>query len=224
MDQQEFVGPKELEYLKSFFRFVHDSGWIKRNPAKAIKAPIVTDPPVLPFTDAELTEILSACETHRIQERGRELRALVLLMRHSGLRIGDACMLARDKIQGDILELRTAKYGTKVRLPLNPEAVKALKSLPARGDYYFWNGSANRQAYIKIWERTFNGMFKRAGIAGHSHQLRHKFAVGLLMKGVSMENVSTLLGHRSIKVTERYYASWVAGRQQLLEDVVRQTW
>lgn len=38
-----------------------------------------------------------------------------------------------------------------------------------------------------------------------------------------MGNVSTLLGHRSIKITEKYYASWVAARQQHLEEEVRRT-
>jgi site-specific recombinase XerD len=37
-------------------------------------------------------------------------------------------------------------------------------------------------------------MFKRAGVKGHSHKLRHKFAVGLLQKGASLDSVSLLLG------------------------------
>ncbi len=144
-------------------------------------------------------------------------------MRHSGLRIGDACTLHRDRIKNGILELYTAKSGTKVRLPFNPEAMKALKAVPS-GNYYFWSGESTRKTCINIWEQTFQKMFQRAGIDGHSHQLRHTFSVNLLQRGVSMENLSTLLGHRSIKVTERYYASWVAGRQQHLENVVRATW
>jgi integrase/recombinase XerD len=38
--------------------------------------------------------------------------------------------------------------------------------------------------------------------------------VGLLQAGVPMERVSVLLGRSSIEVTERYYAPWVAARQQ----------
>lgn len=33
-----------------------------------------------------------------------------------------------------------------------------------------------------------------------------------------------LLGHRSIRVTERHYAPWVRSRQEQLEADVRQTW
>jgi integrase/recombinase XerD len=215
---------KKLEHLKAFFRFCHDSGWIKDNPAKVIKPPKVDDPPVLPFSDDEMKKILQACDTHSQPERAVQLRALVLLMRHSGLRIGDAVQLSRDKIHDGILELRTEKSGTKVRLPLNPEAAQALTNVPKIGVYYFWNGESKRRTAINIWERTFMSLFKRAGIQGHSHQFRHTFAAGLLKRGVSIGNVSTLLGHRSLKITEKHYSAWVAGRQQHLEDEVRRTW
>jgi site-specific recombinase XerD len=215
---------KKLEHLKSFFRFCRDSGWIKENPTKTIKPPKVDDPPVLPFSDEEMKKILAACDSHPSPQRALQLRALVLLMLNSGLRIGDACTLSRDRIHNGLLELYTAKSGTKVRVPLNPKAVEALKKIPVGRNYYFWSGESKRRTCINVWEETFKKMFQRAGIEGHSHQLRHTFAVALLQKGVSMENVSVLLGHRSIKITERYYASWVPARQQHLEDVVRRTW
>jgi integrase/recombinase XerD len=44
------------------------------------------------------------------------------------------------------------------------------------------------------------------------------------LKGVSLEIVSKLLGHSSIKVTERHYAPWIKARQDLLETEVRRIW
>lgn len=35
------------------------------------------------------------------------------------------------------------------------------------------------------------------------------FAVGLLEKGVSLETVSILLGHQSLKITQKHYSPWV---------------
>jgi integrase/recombinase XerD len=172
----------------------------------------------------EINKILKACDSHPMPARAVQLRALVLLMRHSGLRIGDACTLNRDRIHKGTLELYTAKGGTKVRMPLAPAVLEALDRIPKTNDFYFWSGASKRETGIKVWENTFNKMFDRAGIEGHSHRLRHTFAASLLQKGVSMENVSKLLGHRSIKITEKYYASWVAGRQEHLEEEVRRTW
>ena len=59
---------------------------------------------------------------------------------------------------------------------------------------------------------------------GHAHRFRDTFAVGLLQAGVPTERVSVLLGHSSIKVTEKHYSPWVRARQEQLEADVRRTW
>jgi len=216
---------KKLGHLKTFFQFCIDSGYIRDNPTRAIKSPKIEDPPVLPLSDDEMKKILTACNTHPDAERGTQLKALVLLMRYSGLRIGDTCTLHRNRIDGKgMLDLYTAKSGTKVRLPVNPVALKALKRVPQTNDYFFWNGTSTRKTCTNIWQDEFSKMCARAGIKAHSHQLRHAFAVDLLQHGVSMENVSLLLGHRRISITERFYANFTLGRQKSLEADVRKTW
>ena len=71
-------------------------------------------------------------------------------------------------------------------------------------------------------------MFAAAKLSGNgylkSHRLRDTFAVDLLEKGVPLEEVSKLLGHESIKTTERHYAKWVKGRQDRLDRLVVGTW
>jgi len=59
---------------------------------------------------------------------------------------------------------------------------------------------------------------------GHAHRFRDTFAVELLKAGVPMERASVLLGHSSIKVTERHYSPWLRARQEQLEADVRRTW
>ena len=44
------------------------------------------------------------------------------------------------------------------------------------------------------------------------HRLRDTFAVRALLKGIPLEDVSKLLCHKSIAVTEKYYAAWIASR------------
>jgi integrase/recombinase XerD len=39
-----------------------------------------------------------------------------------------------------------------------------------------------------------------------------------------MERVSVLLGHSSIKVTERCYSPWIRARHEQLEADVRRSW
>ena len=56
---------KRLELVRSFFRFCVDSGWMDRNPATAIKLPVVHADPTLPFTDEEMEKILWAADSVR---------------------------------------------------------------------------------------------------------------------------------------------------------------
>ena len=50
----------------------------------------------------------------------------------------------------------------------------------------------------------------------HSHMLRDTFAVELLLAGYSIEDVSYLLTHADIKVTQEHYAPWVKSRRDQL--------
>ena len=59
---------------------------------------------------------------------------------------------------------------------------------------------------------------------GHAHRFRDTFSVRLLLAGVPIEHVSILLGHQSVRITEKHYAPWVRERQEQLEADVRRTW
>ena len=52
----------------------------------------------------------------------------------------------------------------------------------------------------------------------------HAFATELLTAGNSLETVAALLGHTSMKITEKSYSHWVKGRQQKLEEAVKNSW
>ena len=78
---------------------------------------------------------------------------------------------------------------------------------------------------VKIWERTFQRVFELAHVEnGRIHRFRDTFAVELLLASVPINQVSILLGHSSIKITEKHYAPWVKARQAQLEAAVRKAW
>lgn len=54
--------------------------------------------------------------------------------------------------------------------------------------------------------------------------LRDTFAVECLLAGVDIKDVSELLGHSSIKITELHYSPWVKARQDRLSNSVRKSW
>jgi len=133
--------------------------------------------------------------------------------------------LARSRIVSGKLFLYTAKAGTPVYCPLPDFVLSALDNLPAQGPHYFWTGQSKPKTAISHWQCELKELFRLAEVEhGHAHRFRDTFAIELLLQGVPMERVSVLLGHRSIRVTEKHYAPWVLARQEQLEADVRRTW
>jgi integrase len=56
-----------------------------------------------------------------------------------------------------------------------------------------------------------------AGIEGHPHRFRDTFSVRLLEGRENLRTVQLLLGHTSIRTTEKHYAPWVQSVQRILD-------
>ncbi len=121
------------------------------------------------------------------------------------------------------------KTGTHISVPIPTEVAKEILAAPSPNpEYIFWTGKSESRAQVIMWgSRYMRPLFEQAGVrSGHmvSHRLRDTFAVDLLQKGVPMEEVSKLLGHTSIRTTEKHYAQWVKGRQDRLDSLVVAAW
>lgn len=227
------IGPrtalKKLERVRAFFRFAFENNWIERNQAKLVRgAAHIKDTQKLPFEPKEMERIVEACRTTKVRGCSNdELVAFVLLLRYSGLRIGDASMLTIDRFKGNDLYLYTQKSGTHVYVPLPPFVMNLIRGIKLRHGKYLFTGpeSLRMETASDLWRRRLGGVFKLAKIeSAHPHRFRHTFAVELLKKGVPMEEVSVLLGHSSVRITERHYAAWVQARQEILKSHVTKTW
>jgi integrase len=164
-----------LEAFRAFFRFVHESGWIPMNPASHLKPPKITDPPTAPFTREEVASILKACDIYPDKANGVRLRALILLLRYSGVRIRDAVTLIRNRIQDDKLFLYTAKRSTAVYCPLPPFVVETLNAIPASA-YFLWSGLSKPKSAVGDWQRSLKRLLILAGVPdGHAHRFRDTF-------------------------------------------------
>jgi site-specific recombinase XerD len=163
-----------------------------------------------------------------------KVHALIQLMRWSGLAIRDALTLKRSEIQHDkqkrLYRIVTArqKTGTHVSVPIPPAIAKELLAVAnGNAEYIFWSGEGEEESITKSWAKLYLApLFEAAKLSSNgylkSHRLRDTFAVDLLEKGVPLEEVSKLLGHESIKTTEKHYAKW--GRQDRLGNLVTATW
>jgi integrase len=222
---------KRMEMVRKFFSFCVDAEWIEKSPARLVKMPPAKYDPTLPFTDQEMEKILWAAESIREAhpkippETPKKLKALILLMRYSGIRISDAVMFRRQSLKDNKLFLRQEKTKHPVWVPLPKHVVHAVKECDDGNDYFFYKQIGKPKSAITEWQQRLKLVYEMAGVAdGHSHRLRDTFSVDLLQKGVSLETVSQLLGHTSIKTTQKHYAPWVKTRQDALEAAVKGTW
>lgn len=220
---------KKLERLRAFMRFAEKRKWIDSNPAIDLKAPKVPNKPTLPFTREEMISIFTALGPYGKSaglRNGQRLRAFVLLLRYSGMRIGDAVQLGVNRIQGNKLLLQTEKTGVHVYCVLPDIVTKALDAAPhSSQNYFFWTGKSTIRSAKGKWQRRLQRLFEFASVVnGHAHRFRDTFAVELLLAGVPLDRVSVLLGHSSIRITECHYAPWTRSRQEQIEADLKAAW
>jgi integrase/recombinase XerD len=232
---------RKHERLIAFLWFCVRMEWITKNPAILLKRVKAEPTPTDYFPKDEFKVLVDATYAygdwrggHDFEHRRDRLRALVLLMRWSGLAILDAVTLERTRLSDDgNLFLYRAKTGVPVYVPLPPEVHTLLRSLPNSNEhYFFWSGNGDPETAKRGWVRSFALLFKNAALKNpdgtpkrcHSHMFRDTFAVELLLAGVPIDQVSILLGHSSVKVTEKHYAPFVKARQEQLAQSARMAW
>jgi integrase/recombinase XerC len=231
----------ELQALRTFFGHCVSHRWMTTNPAKEMKSPRNLKPnEVVPYTHDEERRILAACDqiggakykrVEAVYER-RRARAMILLLRHTALRISDVCTLRKDALSWDAdkstwrIFVRTQKSGEPVFLPV-PESLKlALDALPlprnAAADcpYFFWNGNSAKRAVVGVAERALAAVFKKSGVKNaHAHRYRHTLATRLLDQGATFEQVADILGN-SPAVVRKHYGKWSKDCQDSIDRLM----
>ena len=159
-------------------------------------------------------------------DKNQRAATMLLLLLHTGLRLGELVALQLDDLQVSErkghLVVRAGK-GLKQRVvPLNQPARLALKSWlevrPAAATRALFIGQRGEAAAPAAVQRAVARLARAARLDSVTpHMLRHTFAKTLLDEGVSLEKVAVLLGHSSLNTTRIYTVPGEAD----LEEVVR---
>jgi site-specific recombinase XerD len=135
---------KKLERLKAFFRFALKRKWITESPVSDLKAPWVSLKPTMPFTHEEMGQILGAVDIYcqktsaNGRENARRLRAFILLLRYSVIRISDVVNLTAERFVGNRLFLYTQKTGVPVHIVVPEFVLRVLESTSRKSANHFF--------------------------------------------------------------------------------------
>ena len=141
------------------------------------------------------------------------LRRLVLeILCRTGIRVGELCALEHDAVArrggGWWLKVPVGKLRNDRTVPLLSPLVELLV------DWQSTHGDARTGLLLTNQGRPLNHssvtrmvkrVAKRAGIGPiHPHQLRHTLATQAVNRGMRLESIAELLGHRTLRMTIRY--------------------
>jgi integrase len=172
--------------------------FLPRNPAKAVRRPSTPRGRQRRLKDGEEARLLQAAETGR----NPWLRPLIVLAIETAMRRGELVELRWDHVD---LQKRTAhlpvtKNGESRDIPLSQRATATLQALfNERSDerVFPMTGNAVRLA----WEH----LRERAGCPDlHFHDLRHEAVSRLFERGLNIAEVSTISGHKELRMLQRY--------------------
>lgn len=147
----------------------------------------------------------------RSNDRAPWLEDFILLALMTGMRRGELLGLEWTRVDWsqNLLYLERQKNGQRGSIPLNATAREALlgrarfraSHCPASP----WVFADHQGARLRSVSRSFNSACRAAGIKDfHIHDLRHTCAAWLVQAGVPLLDVSQLLRHASIVMTQRY--------------------
>ncbi len=209
---------RKLSTLRSFGKYLVRRGVREDNPVTLVAMP--RKPKVLP----RFLSVDEACNVMDTPDEdtpaGRRDRALLEVMYGSGLRVSEVCALNVEDVETSqsTVRVRQGKGGKDRIVPLGGSNMKALDSyLELRCKLrhprtkqqdpraLFLNVRGGRLTTRSV-ARLVNRSSTQAGtrVTVSPHALRHSCATHLLDGGADLRSIQEILGHASLRTTQRY--------------------
>lgn len=169
----------------------------------------------LPTPDDPLPKFLSDVDAGKLMRAAAEAdptrRLVIEMLARTGLRVGELCGLTADAvvtINGrHWLRVPVGKLHNDRYLPLHPQLVELLDAHQTGRDddidrlIVSGGGPLNRHQITRILNRVAHTA--RIGHV-HPHQLRHTLATQAINRGMSLEAIAAMLGHKTLRMTLVY--------------------
>ena len=207
---------KYIICLRKYFRWLYEQGSLPLEPDLLLKIsdmppkPDYLPRPLPPRADRELQARLEQASCIYLQG--------LLLMRHTGLRIGELMSLEQNCIRSDyngnnFLKVPLGKLNNERLVPLTDKTlslIEKLQNLGGRQKQKTWllESQQGKKTYYDNYVKAMHKACEGLEIDGKmtTHRMRHSYATSLLSGGMSLVGVMKLLGHRDHRMTLRYAA------------------
>jgi len=205
-----------LTVLKNFYRFLQQTGRIATNPAEIIVLPRHPKliPPVLLKT-REMKKLLDAPDLGN--PLGFRDRTIMEVFFATGVRLSELTSSAVQDLNFEegLIHIKHGK-GQKQRLvPMGEAArnwlqeylenVRPVLAKKSKTDAVFLNRFARRMDK-NGWQKKLAQYVSSAGIKKSftTHCFRHQLATSMLERGADTRHIQEILGHETLKTTQRY--------------------
>ena len=203
------TGPSANRYLAALSVCMNHGvkrlGWLEKNPCNHVEKASENRGRVRYLTDDERPRLLNACRPHD------DLYLAVVLALTTGARQAEIMTLRWGQIDSkrQVITLEKTKNGDTRTVPLVGEAFKLLaerrKVRNIKDDRLFPPTGRAKKAECLDLRQPWEKALQTAEIKDfHWHDLRHTAASYLAMSGVSLVEISKVLGHRTLQMVARY--------------------
>lgn len=195
--------------LRLFFNWLEITGQLRYNPISAMKFKKPVSNEREPLSKAETAELFAAATT-------LEEAALLHVFYSCGLRKteGEDLNITDINFKQKLLYVREGKFKKRRVIPITAKVTAVLEKYynqqrskinTLEKEAFFINGIKTRMSGDSM-NRLLKKILERTAITRQVslHFLRHSIATHLLESGVSIELVSTFLGHSHLETTQIY--------------------
>lgn len=188
---------RRVSCVRSFYRWLSLHLSREINPAQRIQTPRIAPRLVRPADESVVRDFINGEPRTDFQ---LQVRFVVIMMYACGLRLSEVLALRGSDIDFTRCVVHIIGKGNRERF-----CAFDASFLPHIMDFV---GGSTDPLFDNPNEATFRWAIIRAvriqGRGVHPHQIRHLYACRCLENGMPLKTLSLLLGHASIKTTERY--------------------
>ena len=205
---------RKVASAKSFFKFMVDSGRMRKNPTQNLPSPQVSRHALSFLSSSGYQKLLAEATKLSTPEAKRDAVMLELLYA-TGLRISELVSL---NVRNIDLEQNCVHINSKRQVPFDYSLSRILGNFlrndrldllyDEREEALLLNRRGKRLTRQGLWQ-IIKGYASRAGLGGKvtPQALRHSFARRKLQSGTDLRQLQQLLGHAYISSTRVYTQS-----------------